>query len=778
MKKNWAGLLAVCLLLASCGQTGSAGTTEEQSVSSSVQDQVTNWKTDRWVCDNGSVASSPLYAGEMIKGLDMSLQNYSGRSVNCCTRGNTIYSLQSYFWQQSEDKWKKEYYLCSYDGDTGEIRQLPLDLSGLEGYAEQEMRVVNLDIQSDQELVAFVQGWQEGMSCTVSYQAVHMTPEGKLLSAADLYPVLSKMGMDSAIPFSDSYVDAAGNYYMIPWKESLLEKTQVMILDAAGETVGTMEAEEGYAWAEWAMKLPDGSPVFAWKNYDLQNVQLVTYDAEGRRSHILLQQKGLMDAGLWMVTEDGYLYYVDDADELMRCDIRSGAREECLYYPQLGLGTDKYSARMIPGKDGLPEILGESNGETVICRLSRESSEVGPVQMISLTPYCEYFQKCAAEISQGNKEHPIYVQSPAESNDTAYRDRVMVELASGEGADLYYVTAEDMRILAEKGMLADLTELISPDTLSAIYPGVLETGTLDGKLCGIAVEEYGYAMFVSRELWPEDSWTLEEALDVMEANSQLQYPVMSTGTLDCYGVFQYLVIDNLACSPFLNLEEGTCDFTNPLFARALELAGSYQQKISYEEVQEIYPGKDWVALQTTIPFPTSYYELMTVLGEDYHAVGYPVEEGNGNFWCGYRFLVVNQDTAHREEIAAYLEALLSEENLKEYNYAVRKEDLTGKVGDIEIPDKIANGEMTYKTTTGIAYDNGVYFEVLPDEDGHYWVEDYEELLESLSGRSAAAGAVEDIIWEEVESYFSGDRDAAAVADTVQNRVQLYLNERQ
>lgn len=51
-------------------------------------------------------------------------------------------------------------------------------------------------------------------------------------------------------------------------------------------------------------------------------------------------------------------------------------------------------------------------------------------------------------------------------------------------------------------------------------------------------------------------------------------------------------------------------------------------------------------------------------------------------------------------------------------------------------------------------------------------------MEKNAGRTMDTDAIAEIILEESGSCFSGDRDAAAVAHVIQNRVQLYLNERQ
>lgn len=193
-----------------------------------------------------------------------------------------------------------------------------------------------------------------------------------------------------------------------------------------------------------------------------------------------------------------------------------------------------------------------------------------------------------------------------------------------QGADLYYVSLSELQTLQEKGALADLRELLSEETLAAVWPGVLERGTWGGQLVGIMPEARADTVIVADEIWAGDHWTLEEALEVIEAHPEFRYPIVSGGSLRRDNVMEFLVTRNLADSPFLNLEEGTCSFDSPLFIRALELAGTYPESFPIEESQEMYREKDWVAAVCMVnsSFTDNY---KGILGETYHAVGYPTE---------------------------------------------------------------------------------------------------------------------------------------------------------
>ncbi len=344
----------------------------------------------------------------------------------------------------------------------------------------------------------------------------------------------------------------------------------------------------------------------------------------------------------------------------------------------------------------------------------------------------DYIKDCAASFSRKDADYSVLMEYTEESEE-AYWDRTMAELVSGRGADLYYVSLSELQTLQEKGALADLRELLSEETLAAVWPGVLERGTWGGQLVGIMPEARADTVIVADEIWAGDHWTLEEALEVIEAHPEFRYPIVSGGSLRRDNVMEFLVTRNLADSPFLNLEEGTCSFDSPLFIRALELAGTYPESFPIEESQEMYREKDWVAAVCMVnsSFTDNY---KGILGETYHAVGYPTEGEGGTFWRTGQFLAVNREAKHPEQAAAFLEELLSYDRQCTSHVPVRRD--------------------------------------MPDNR----LREYTTLMEKCLGITADNAAIEDMIREEAADYFSGSRDAEMVARAIQSRVQVYLKE--
>ncbi|MDE6675670.1 MAG: extracellular solute-binding protein, partial [Acetatifactor sp.] len=70
-------------------------------------------------------------------------------------------------------------------------------------------------------------------------------------------------------------------------------------------------------------------------------------------------------------------------------------------------------------------------------------------------------------------------------NQEGFYERIMAQMAVGQGPDILFVFGEDMDRLSARGLLADLSDVLEEDTRKQLFSGVMTAGIRDGKLAGL-----------------------------------------------------------------------------------------------------------------------------------------------------------------------------------------------------------------------------------------------------------------------------------------------------
>lgn len=768
-------LLAVILMLliTACGQEG---TDEVSGTADSAPEQSKNalfdWRDEEWNADLKETSSYPLYLKQYTDGLeaDESGLPYDYQKTFYCAAGNNFYTLDCLGMTLTDTGGMlMTYYLNCYEGENGDINKQNIPLPDIPDSAGLDKSVVAFDVVNEQECVLFVQIRQE--ESLHNYYAVHLSMKGEYLRMVDLYPAMAENnipGMETWV-YDNIHVDSQGNYYLIPD----ISQGEVLVLGTDGTLLHRLEAGEQGESVQFAMKDPDRNPVFKWYNSRENTILLAGYEASvGKKSYVRVQ----IPCGMSMVlSEEGFLYYTGLDGKLYRWDLRTGEYAFCMDYGDLGIGANSSMLYMVTGSNGEPVLLDCAGKNAHIYSLSKEQATAQTmIRLVSTTSYCDYISACAARFSREQDNCVILVEKPqTEGMDSEayyraqdeFRDQALLELTAGKAADLYLVSAADMEMLYEKGVLADLTGILPEELESCIFPGVLDGGVMDGRQIGLTPEATARVAMVSNELWQGDSWTLQEALDLMDAQPQLRYLLIHSGYNYGTGHLLQVFLQDIENSPFLNLEEGTCDFNNSLFIRLLEHVKGYGNAGSWE-YDPLAEGSAAGFFTSVVSYPHFTY-IMEEYGEQYHPVGFPTDGESGNYWvCDY-FLVMNKDTSHRDILEKYLMELFDTENQRLCDRAVRS--------DMSSRFTIADA---YDPNGGLLYDkgDGVYSRLGTKPDGSSWEQEYLELMNHCVSRSDRTDPIVDIIMEEADSYFTGSKDAEAAAQIIQNRVQLYLDE--
>lgn len=533
----------------------------------------------------------------------------------------------------------------------------------------------------------------------------------------------------------------------------------------------------GTAVGELVVRGADGSMVLSRKNQE-GNTDFYSYDPEtGHREKIEVPSDV---GGVRAIYPEGkLLYYVDGTGHLFRWD--SGEKKL----------TDVMDLTEVNFPVGSDFAFVLSNGEAgfLLCSLSAEMLQVFTLSEEERHPEDEirmailrdsntnYKLETAVEYSYAHWNCPITTEKAERNEEDAFRDRILVQLGAGQGPDLMLVSAQDVLTLAEKGVLQDLAELIPRETMEQLFPCVVQDGTVDGKMVGLSTELMIETLLTADATWSGDAWTLEEFLKLQEAygwKRPIGEGIIPMTPMRCLKA----LLPDLGHSQFLDVEAGTAHFDSEEFVQILEIcknyeSGAYQDPDGEEQGSgERMLAQKCGACVTWIMDLDGFSEYLSEYGGKAHLVGYPAEDGGNLTWPNFSYLVVNANSGHKEEIKEYLAMLLDHDRqmyISGVGFSVRRDAVRDSV-------VMVNGVPCLRTSATYGQ-----FSLKPLQnlkpDGTTYLEEFLDFLEGCRAGSKWPPQIEQILEEELAAYFKGDKSAQDAAGLVQNRVQLYLDER-
>lgn len=749
-----------------------------------------DWRQSEWKKEAPKGEGKALYVQEYIDNMlyNADFSYKKRKSIDTLCYQSLICTLERFTMEDGSFR----YYMNRYDGDTGVTTHMELDSAGMLG-EESGAVIGSFDIRNEEEYVFFritygeghdYDTWVEDDDLIHGITAIHTDIEGNIVKSVDLFPGVS--GSDFAMDQGwgrmwPIKVDAQGNYYIYSAIYDMPRR--LLVLDTEGQEAciinpfpkeAQIENQWEYETICFLMKTPDGDPVFALQHPGRSETILFTCDQQEKKMKqlMLLPQYDLFNIQACM-TEEGICYYLSDDGFMYKWDLYTGICVKVM----------NYAAEDITSNVGWLRLTMNSQGKLVIYEREDEFSstyvlgtEVPAVKedlrIVSLVSNITELKAAANDYSRKSRGSNIVVESSPKDLE-AYRDRLMADLVAGKGPDAMYVSREDLEILYEKGLLEDMTGLLSPETAEQIFPGVLGCGKIEGKQVGFPMDARLMTMFVNRNVWDQDSWSLEDVIALVEQEenfSELK-AVVATSTFPYgnRGIFQHLVLQDLRHSPFLDMEQGTCSFDCDEFVKILELCKRYgaMTTSSSDAIPMMHEGKA-LAYVADLRDLNAFCHNMGDLGEDFQCVGYPAEGGSGSYWDSSSFLVVRKDAECIDTIKEFVEYLYSLRRQRKQSTPLHRE-----VYDRYIVSMDDESELGY---VYLSSGQGIYIALRAKPDGSSWTDVFLELAEKSEPCLHSDEAIVNIVLEEVDRFFSGEGDAARVAEIIQSRVSMYLAE--
>lgn len=777
----WMGILLTVCCMIGCGQeeTAEEGSSTDIVIKEEKPDYdlaAGQW-TEAGAVEEGDEAWGMTEYKEDFgrKTSDKDMMQAGSRSAS---EGPDYYSLEYYYKMNQTGEVIQKYYLTHIDLQTLESRREELTLS--EG-GQKEPAGLAEDLENGN---AFITGMdvQDGKVCLLVRQmdgesgtpvhcyAVRLDGQGKVESAADLLPGLEKAGMcrDGIIP-EGILCDGEGRFYV--------GTVEYGMFDSSGEFLKMLEAPGGNGnTMHYTCRLPDGRPVF--EAQDFEGSQTTIFCLDGLEEKVLY--RGAYNyAETRYMNAKGEIFYFERGG-LLRWDAATGKCERI--YRDSSLDPLACRAILETSEDTMTMAFHDNNGETFLLRLQRNAE----VEEKVLTVYqWSEFHDLAKYADEYSRKHPevriefVTVCGTGEDPDMAM-NRLMADMTAGEKPDLFFMQADKLSILRDKGLLAELQELLPEELREQIFPGVLRSGMVEDRLYYMALEASVNTVAVSEAVWPDETWSFRDVMALVEGEDAAGEYIGVFGEETREMLLYDLVLRDIASgnSSLADRESKECRFDSEEFIRILEFCKKYglapehsDEMTTADIMEEIHKGT--ILAYRIEGDLQGFSRIMAAMGDGFHCAGFPTEGSRSGYVSIYSHIAMNAEGVNQEEAFDFIKYLLSEPVQRSMGTCTVRRDV--------LIDNVRDGNMESEGFGGYQYPvfQTKEREVIPLEgkpDGSSFLPEYLEILENGDYMSSMIGDLEMIVIEEAGGFFNGDRSAEETAGTIQSRVWVYLNE--
>lgn len=363
--------------------------------------------------------------------------------------------------------------------------------------------------------------------------------------------------------------------------------------------------------------------------------------------------------------------------------------------------------------------------------------------------------------NQENDEYYIEVTELGEGMDyNTFRAKVQTEVAAGYGPDiLSYNSVLDLQALQDKGALEDLMPYVESDGLDreAYFP-ICFAGqeTLYGMVYGMT----GSTFYVNTlgldapQNWDIDS--LLDFLDICPADRRFAAGADAAEVLDI--LIRYS--DNL--QGIVDWKNHTCDFSKERWARMLQTAFRYGERQENRDFDCITVPAYLYDFGAYAAYDTAMEQRGMVMA------GYPTEDTGVNC-CSGSSLYMNAASENKEGVWQFFRFLLREDIQKEmYTEDIEMSFPVNRQAFAEVGEEWTT---RHHFTAMLAGPEIYAYEFTKDQ-----LAEVTAFMENAGTVSSRPVEIRNIIREEAQAYFNGDKDLEEVSEVIQNRVQLYLDE--
>ena len=605
-----------------------------------------------------------------------------------------------------------------------------------------------------------------------------MTPEGKMLETIDTGNIFLQKSADSFY-ISNILQDKEGNYYISATQE-------ICVLHPDGSVFFEIPLES-YILELFAMR--DGRIVAGYngnRGWELGEVDL-------ERGELVPLESGMVfRRGTYRGGVDSDLLYTQDA-VLYTCNLTDQEPTVLLNWTDSDINSNNLKDFMILPDGRIIALTidfsaGASKEISILTEKKRSEMQEKTILTYASLDFPFYAQKDIVAFNKQSDKYQIEIKDYGDDT-MEYNDRIAMlnaDLTGDQPPDIVDISAISLENLITAGVAEDLAPWLEKDPAMGredFVENVMRAYEWDGKLYAI-MPSFGIAALIGKvsDVGDGRGWSIDEMAALMEAKGKdtemLEYANKTTILWLLCRINQEWFVDR---------ENGTCRFTGGEFEKMLEFANRFPEETEYDsnalsEIEKLRSGQ-LLLVQGMITSVELYQVYEYEFGEAVNFIGYPAfgEESGTMIAPEGATVAMHAASPHKEGVWEFIRFILSEERqegLKAINgngfpvrTSVLDKQLKEEMKDEYYEDTDGSMKLRPKNSWGTGdFDIQVYAATQEQVD-RVW-----ELIETACADSRMDEQLFQIIYEEAEAYFSGQKSAKEAAGLVQNRAQTYLNE--
>lgn len=564
------------------------------------------------------------------------------------------------------------------------------------------------------------------------------------------------------------------------------------ITDKDGNEKGKIECDGGQSF-DALLKLPDGEMLVskwgsdkdAFYKIDLENLKIgeKVFDIPGYDANQYCAGK---DNTLICATE-GYVY---------RISYKDNKATKIIKLLDSDINPDNVQAVYELSDGTIGCIVSEDSDITGIYTFEKQDPNKSSKTEIKLgVLYLDSeLQERVINFNKTNDKYRIVTVEYYDDEEEDYENvisRFNSDIASGNCPDIIDFSAMEgyLERYDEKGLLEDLTPYFNKEEdikLDKLVQSVVNTYKINGKLyvlpqCFTISGWFGATDTIGKDIhWSLDDFinltkSLPDGVEMIKDLTSDSLLSMCTTQLDRY----------------INWETGDCRFNSDEFVKLLEFSGNYK---SSEEFYKNSDDSEYVDESTLIrenklilqsAFLTDVDDYMVakaIFGKDISFKGEPVDDGNGVMVSGSGSLLAISSKSKNKDIAwDFIKQFYIPEDSEEHTYStysfgfpIIQSELDKQLEDAKTPDTYTdeNGNEQISENVWTIGDVEVKVGVASDDD----INAIKDIINSIDGRNTYDVKIGEMITEEAEAFFKGQKTAKEVADIIQSRISMYVKE--